>query len=151
MISLEKNAMKLKFLLRLLKLDGKHVAQVNGSYNLADIITGRRTVSSLSCIEKYWYLTKHYCPSDQESLFKKKNLKRGETKTLSYQLSWIKSKWWYASSKELQGGHCKVCILFDDFVANAPKENSVKNAFQNVRKSAKISEHFKKRIVIIRY
>ena len=76
-------------------------------------------------------------------MFKKKNLKRGETKTLSYQLSWIKSKWWYASSKELQGGHCKVCILFDDFVANAPKENSVKNAFQNVSKSAKISEHEK--------
>ena len=136
--------MKLKFLLRLLTLDGKHFAEVNVSYNLANIITGRRTVSSLSCIEKYWYLTKHYCPSDQESLFKKKNLKRGETKTLSYQLLWIKSKWWYASSKELQGGHCKVCILFDDFVANAPKENSVKNAFQNVSKSAKISEHEKK-------
>ena len=81
MISLEKNAMKLKFLLRLLKLDGKHVAQVNGSYNLADIITGRRTVSSLSCIEKYGYLTKHYCPLDQESLFKKKVVKSGETKT----------------------------------------------------------------------
>ena len=36
-----------------------------------------------------------------------------------------------------------MCILFDDFVANAPKENSVKNAFQNVSKSAKISEHEK--------
>ena len=77
-------------------------------------------------------------------MFKKKNLKRGETKTLSYQLSWIKSKWWYASSKELQGGHCQVCILLDDFVANAPKKNSVKNAFQNVIKSAKIAEHEKK-------
>ena len=33
--------------------DGEHFAEVNGSYNSADIITGRRTVSSLSCIEKY--------------------------------------------------------------------------------------------------
>ena len=121
-----------------------HFAEVNGSYNLADIITGRRTVSSLSCIENYGYLTKHYCPSDQESLFKKKVFKSGETKTLSYQLSWIKGKWWYASSKELQSGHCKVCILFDDVAANAPKGNSVKKAFQNVSKSEKISEHEKK-------
>ena len=111
---------------------------------MADIITGRRTVSSLSCIEKYGYLTKHYCPSDQESLFKKKVFKSGETKTLSYQLSWIKGKWWYASSKELQSGHCKVCILFDDVAADAPKGNSVKKAFQNVSKSEKISEHEKK-------
>ena len=124
--------------------DGEHFAEVNGSYNSADIITGRRTVSSLSCIEKYGYLTKHYCPLDQESLFKKKVVKSGETKTLSYQLSWIKSKWWYTSSEELQGGHCKVCILFDDFSTNAPKGNSVKNVFQNVSKSEKVSEHEKK-------
>ena len=84
--------------------DGEHFAEVNGSYDLADIITGRRTVSSLSCIEKYGYLTKHYCPSEQEYLFKKKVVKNGATKTLSYQLSWIKSKWWHAYSKELQGG-----------------------------------------------
>ena len=77
-------------------------------------------------------------------MFKKKVVKSGETKTLSYQLSWIKSKWWYASSKELQGGHCKVCILFDDLATNAPKRNSIKNAFQNVSKSEKISEHEKK-------
>ena len=61
-------------------------------------------------------------------------------------MSWIKSKWWYASSEELQGGHCKVCILLDGFATNAPKGNSVKNAFQNVRKSEKISEHEKKDI-----
>ena len=37
-----------------------------------------------------------------------------------------------------------MCILFDDFATNAPKGNSVKNAFQNVSKSDKISEHEKK-------
>ena len=34
----------------------------------------------------YRYLTKHYCPSDEESLFKKKDVKIGETRTLLYQL-----------------------------------------------------------------
>ena len=121
--------------------DGGHFAEVNGSYDLADIITGRRTVSSLSCIEKYGYLTKHYCLSDQESLFKEKVVKSGETKILSYQLSRIKIKWWHAYSKELQGGFCKACILFDDFATNAPRRDFVKNAFQNVSKAEKISEH----------
>ena len=114
---------------------------VNGLYDLADIITDRRAVSSISCIEKYGYLTKHYCPLDQESLFKKKVVKNRETKTLSYQLSWIRSKWWHACSKELQDGLCKACILFDNFTANVPRGNFGKNAFQNVSQSEKISEH----------
>lgn len=46
-----------------------------------------------SCIEKYGYLAKHTCPLDQESLFTKKVVKSEQTKTLSYQLSWIKGKW----------------------------------------------------------
>ena len=60
--------------------NGEHCAEVNGPYDLADIITGWRTVSILSCIEKHGYLTKHYFPLDQEFL---------------YRLSWIKSKWWH--------------------------------------------------------
>ena len=73
--------------------NGEYCAEVNDPCDLADIITGRRTVSSLSCIEKYGYLAKH-CSSDQESLFKEKIVKSGETKA-SYQLSWIKSKRWH--------------------------------------------------------
>ena len=68
--------------------DGEHRAKVNGPYDLADIITARRNVLSLSCIEMYGYLTKHYCPSFQKSWFKKKVVESGERKTLSYQLSW---------------------------------------------------------------
>ena len=49
--------------------DGEHCAEINGPNGLVDIITGRRTVSSLSCIKKYGYLTKHYSPLDRESLF----------------------------------------------------------------------------------
>ena len=50
-------------------IDSTHCAKVNSPYDLADIITDRRTVSSLSSNEKYGYLTKHYCPSDEEFLF----------------------------------------------------------------------------------
>ena len=78
--------------------DGEHCTDLNGPYDLADIITGRRTVSCLSCVEKYGYLTKYYCPSDLEFLFKKKVVKSGETKTLSYQLLWTKRKWWHTYS-----------------------------------------------------
>ena len=46
--------------------------------------------------------------------------------------------------KKPQDGHCKLCILLDDFATNAPKGKSVKNAFQNVSKSEKISEREKK-------
>ena len=78
--------------------DGEHCAEVKGPYDLADIITGRRTVSNLSCFQKYGYLTKHYCPPDQEFLFKKKIVKNGEAKALSYQLTRIKSKLWHTYS-----------------------------------------------------
>ena len=50
-------------------VDSTHCAEVNSPYDLTDIITDRRTVSSLSSNEKYEYLTKHYCPSDEEFLF----------------------------------------------------------------------------------
>ena len=61
--------------------DSEHCAEVNSPYDLAEIITGRRTVSSLNCIKKYGHLSNHY-RSDQEYLFKKKDVKSGETKTL---------------------------------------------------------------------
>ena len=38
--------------------DDEHCAEANGSYDLADIITVWRTLSSLSCIEKNGYLIK---------------------------------------------------------------------------------------------
>ena len=80
--------------------DGEYCAEVNDSCDLADIITNRRAILSLSCTGKYGYLTKHYSPS--ESLFKKKDVKSGETKTLLYQPSWIQNKWWHTYSKDFQ-------------------------------------------------
>ena len=50
-------------------VNSKHCAEVNSPYDLADIITDQRTVSSLSSNEKYGYLTIYYCPSEEEFLF----------------------------------------------------------------------------------
>ena len=44
-------------------------------------------MSTLSGMEKYQYLTKHYCPTDKWSLFQKRVQKGGETKTLITQLA----------------------------------------------------------------
>ena len=59
----------------------------NSFFDLADVITGRKIVSELTYEEKYFYLTKHYCPKDQNSLLRKHCIKGGETKNLTYQLS----------------------------------------------------------------
>ena len=54
----------------------------NSVFDLADVITGRKIVGELNREEKYYYLTKHYCPKDGNSLFKKQCIKEGEAKNV---------------------------------------------------------------------
>ena len=42
----------------------------------------RKIGSELTREEKYYHLTKHYCSTDQNLLFKKQYIKGGETKNL---------------------------------------------------------------------
>ena len=49
----------------------------------ADIVMGRKILSTLSDVEKYQYLTKHYCPTDESLLFQKRVQQGGETKILT--------------------------------------------------------------------
>ena len=58
-----------------------------------------------------------------------------------YQLSWIQSKPWHFYSKELQGGLCKVCVLFDRNSRSKPRGKFVKTAFLDIGKSEKIANH----------
>ena len=60
--------------------------------DLNNVITGHDIVSELTREEMYYYPTKHYCPIDQNSLFKKQCIKGGETKNLTCQLSYIQNK-----------------------------------------------------------
>ena len=97
-------------------------------------------MSTLSDVEKYQYLTKHYCPTDKLSLFQKTVQKGGETKTLTYQLSWIQKNGLHFYSKDLQAGLCKYCVLFDDDDTWQCRK-FVKTIFQDIGKSEKIKEH----------
>ena len=53
----------------------------NSFFDLDDVIADRKIVSELTHEGKYYYLTKHYCPKDQNLLHKKKCIKGGEPKT----------------------------------------------------------------------
>ena len=76
-------------------------------FDLADVITGCKLFE-----KKYYYLTKHYCPKDQNSSFKKQCIKGGETKNLTYQILWIQNKPWHVYSKDFWGCLWKVWVLF---------------------------------------
>ena len=84
--------------------------------------------------KKYCYLTKDYYLKDQLSLLKKQCINEGKTKNLTYQLLWIQSKRWHVYSKELQGGLCKVCWLFDQISGYESRGKFVKTLFQDVGK-----------------
>ena len=56
----------------------------NFVFDLADAITGRKIFSDLTREEKHYYLPKHYCFKDQNSLLKKQYIKGAETKNLMY-------------------------------------------------------------------
>ena len=43
----------------------KKEVKENSVFDLADVITRRKIVGELTREEKYYYLTKHYCPKDQ--------------------------------------------------------------------------------------
>ena len=43
----------------------KEKVKDNSVFDLADVITRLKIVGELTREEKYYYLTKHYCPKDQ--------------------------------------------------------------------------------------
>lgn len=110
--------------------------------DLADIVTGRKIATNLSRKEIYNYFTHHVVPSEDDCLFSKQVTKKGETFKLSYKRKWLTDYSWHVYSRELEGGLCKVCVLFDD-PNNNNRGNFVKHAFQNVSKPEKIAEHEK--------
>ena len=84
--------------------------------------------------EKYYCFIKHYCHKDQNLLIKKQSIKGRESRNLTYQLSWIQNKPWHIYSKVLQGGLCKVYVLFDQNSVSKPRDKTV---FQDTDKSEK--------------
>lgn len=67
-----------------------------------------KNVTSMTNNERYEWLTNPWTPSPQ---FKFPLNLEGK-KNKSFQATWLKQYPWLVYSKELDGGLCKVCILF---------------------------------------
>ena len=66
---------------------------------------------------------------------KKQCIKGGQTKNLTYQLSWIQNKPWHVYSKDLRGDLCKVYVLFKQSSGSKSRGKFVKTVFKGVGKS----------------
>ena len=59
---------------------------------------------------------------------------------LHFKRKWLKDNSWHVYNKELKGGLCKACILFDK-VDEVNRGIFVKRAYQDFNKPWKILEH----------
>ena len=89
--------------------------------------------------EIYDYLKNHHVPMKGDTLFKKLVTKKSSSFVLSFKMKWMEENPWLVYSKELEGGLCKFCVLFDEKDSN--RGIFVKRAFQDVGKPEKIREH----------
>ena len=88
----------------------------------------------------YGYFKHQKNPSENEDLFKKQVAKVGKTFVLRFKHKWLKDNSWHVYNKELRGGLCKACTLFDK--ADEVKRGIfVKRAYQDLNKPEKIPEH----------
>ena len=71
---------------------------------------------------------------------KKQVTEAGKTFVLCFKHKWLKDNSWHVYNKELKGGLCKVCILFDK-VDEVNRGIFVKRAYQDLKKPEKILEH----------
>ena len=115
-------------------------ATVSKSYDLADIVNGRIKVKDLPREEIYNYYTKQEFPSENDILYSETFTKSGKSFKLSYKRKWLTDHKWHVYSKELDGGLCKACVLFDD-PNNVNRGSFVKSAFQNISKPEKVPYH----------
>ena len=72
------------------------------------------SVDTLTQDHIYRYFKLQKIPSENEDLFKKQVTKADKTfVVLCFKHKWLKDNSWHVYSKELKGGLCKVCFLFD--------------------------------------
>ena len=72
------------------------------------------SVDTLAQDHIYRYFKLQKIPSENEDLFKKQVTKADKTfVVLCCKHKWLKDNSWHVYSKELKGGLCKVCFLFD--------------------------------------
>ena len=107
--------------------------------NLGKLLSREKSRSSLTDKDIYDYLKNHHVPMKDDTLFKNLVTKKGSSFFLSFKMKWLEENPWLVYSKELEGGFCKFCVLFDEKHSN--RGIFVKRAFQDVGKPEKIREH----------
>ena len=108
--------------------------------DLGKIIVNEVKRDTLTRDQIYGYFKYQKSPSENEDLFKKQVTKVGKTFVLRFKHKWLKDNSWHVYSKELRGGLCKACTLFDK--ADEVKRGIfVKRAYQDLNKPEKIPEH----------
>jgi hypothetical protein len=81
-------------------------------FDFGDIVTGKMSLSSLSSSEKVKLAE---AANETEQIFPYKSVFVGKDKRekkLYFQASWMKKHRWLIYSGKLQGGLCKICVLF---------------------------------------
>ena len=67
----------------------KNNVTASSVFRLVDVVAGLKVVSEWTSEVKYYYLTKVYCPKDQNSLFRKQFIQGGESKDLNHEQKFL--------------------------------------------------------------
>ena len=116
----------------------------NDTIDLGKMIVNEVKRDTLTRDQIYRYFKHQKLLSENEGLFKKKLTKAGKTIVLRFKHKWLKDNSWHVYSKELKGGLCKVCVLFDE-ADEVSRGIFVKRAYQDLNKPEKILEHVQKK------
>ena len=100
------------------KSSSENVTTLDENMDLADIVTASKKRAALNRDEKYRYYKNHFNPGEKDQLYQKNITMEGEEFNLNFKYKWLTYHPWHVYSKELSGGLCKICVLFDKPTTN---------------------------------
>ena len=103
----------------------------NDTIDLGKINVNEVKRDTLTRDQIYRYFKHQKISSETEDLSRKQVTKAGKTFVLHFKHKWLKDNSWHIYSKELKGGLCKACILFDK-TDEVNRGIFVKRAFQDL-------------------
>ena len=80
---------------------------------LADVISSVKRRKELKNDEIYQFYKNHFVPTKNDQLSHTVVTKKCSTYKLYFKMNWLDENPWLVYSKELEGGLCKACVLFD--------------------------------------
>ena len=109
--------------------------------DLADVISGIKRRKELKNDEIYQFYKNHFVPTKNDQLSHTVVTKKCSTYKLYFKMNWLDENSWLVYSKELEGGLCKACVLFDPVEDSVNRGIFVKKVFRDFGKPEKIREH----------